>query len=244
MVSNRSGVATQDAEPPLPAQALIPILRQHDKPEPYAIQPFFDLGWAPAEIPYRADKLHPGPGVLATVTGSPATVKAGAGYTGAGDGKEAFEGVEEFLRDRATLTGSVGRILRAAGATSPQPEPRPGTARPSRDRRRPQGRGLDRVRPPQAGHGRFAAVVANRADGLRGSFVDFSRDRAHGQTGVTAADAANPTPVNGPGRTIYVRLAGTFRYPKKVNPAGSRRGSTGKRMIEAVRCRRRRTRCP
>ncbi|NFV79600.1 TonB-dependent receptor [Magnetospirillum aberrantis] len=74
----------------LPDQQVIPVLRQHDKPEPFPIMPLVDMSVAPGEMPYRQDKMKPSAGVLGTLMNSASPVKIGLGYSGAGDTKEAF----------------------------------------------------------------------------------------------------------------------------------------------------------
>jgi hypothetical protein len=76
--------------PVLPEKSVVPLLGQHDKPNPFPVLPMWDLGWGPAEMPYRMDKLRPGPGVLASLMNSSAPVKLGGGYGGTGNAKEAF----------------------------------------------------------------------------------------------------------------------------------------------------------
>ncbi len=82
--------SSADNGPKLPENQILPELRQHDKPRPFAIQPFFDLGWVPGEMPYRMDKLHPSAGPLEALMGSASPIKLGAGFSGAGNAKEAF----------------------------------------------------------------------------------------------------------------------------------------------------------
>jgi len=80
----------QGAGPVLPADRLIPMLTQHDKPSPYPILPLYWLGSAPAEMPYRQDHVRLPTGVLEPVVDAARTAKMGAGYSGAGDAKEIF----------------------------------------------------------------------------------------------------------------------------------------------------------
>jgi iron complex outermembrane receptor protein len=83
-------VAAQQSAPALPQSAVIPVLTQHDKPNPFPILPMWDLGWTPGEMAYRRDKVRPGGGALDTLANSAAPVKLGAGYTSAGSTKEVF----------------------------------------------------------------------------------------------------------------------------------------------------------
>ncbi len=109
------GAAAQSLDgtkPTLPAEPVIPTLHQHDKPSPFPIMPLYDLGKAPAEMPYRTDAMTPGAGVLSSVMGSAAPTKIGLGYSGAGDAREAF--VQTAIRGaEATMVGSA--IAETAG---------------------------------------------------------------------------------------------------------------------------------
>ena len=83
--------AAQDANgPELPKDSVVPVLTQHRKPGPFPVLPMWDLGWAPGEMAYRRDKLHPTGGALDSVMKSAAPVKLGAGFSNAGSTKEVF----------------------------------------------------------------------------------------------------------------------------------------------------------
>lgn len=85
------GAAAQEvATATLPKDSVVPVLGQHDKPAPFPVLPMWELGWAPGEMAYRRDKLHPGGGALDSIASSLAPVKLGAGYTSAGSTKEVF----------------------------------------------------------------------------------------------------------------------------------------------------------
>ncbi|MBR9972221.1 TonB-dependent receptor domain-containing protein [Magnetospirillum sulfuroxidans] len=92
--------------PTLPKTAVIPVLTQHDKPSPFPLLPLWELGWAPAEMAYRRDKVHPTAGVLDSVANSTAPIKLGAGYTSAGSAKEVF-GQTAIRTALATIQASV-----------------------------------------------------------------------------------------------------------------------------------------
>lgn len=90
------------AGPALPANPVVPVLAQHAMPGPFPILPMWDLGWVPAEMAYRRDKVHPGPGVLASVMGAAAPIKLGTGYGNGGNAMEHFA--------QGTLAHSLGMV--------------------------------------------------------------------------------------------------------------------------------------
>ena len=89
-LASTAAAAQESTAPTLPKTPVVPVLTQHDKPNPFPLTPLWELGWTPAEMPYRRDKVHPGAGALESLAASTAPVKVGGGYTSAGSAKEAF----------------------------------------------------------------------------------------------------------------------------------------------------------
>lgn len=105
-LASTGAAAQESAAPVLPKTSVIPVLTQHDKPNPFPLLPLWELGWAPGEMAYRRDKLHPGAGALDSVASSAAPVKLGYGYGSAGSTKEAF--------GQATVTTALATLRAAA----------------------------------------------------------------------------------------------------------------------------------
>ncbi|EME68537.1 hypothetical protein H261_17838 [Paramagnetospirillum caucaseum] len=119
MSSPAWGQEAAPAGPALSANPVVPVLTQHAAPGPFPILPMWDLGWAPAEMAYRRDKVRPGPGVLASVMGAAAPIKLGTGYGSGGNAMEHFA--------QGTLAHSLGMVQVG------------GKGRPVRGRQRRQG---------------------------------------------------------------------------------------------------------
>ncbi|CAA7616216.1 TonB-dependent receptor [Magnetospirillum sp. SS-4] len=109
--SSASAQQAASAGPTLPAAAIVPELVQHAAPGPFPVLPMWDLGWAPTEMPYRRDKVHPGMGVLTSVMDSAAPVKLGTGYGNAGTAMEHF--IQATVNHPLGMVRAIGNMDRA-----------------------------------------------------------------------------------------------------------------------------------
>ncbi|GAB4355915.1 MAG: hypothetical protein Kow006_22660 [Gammaproteobacteria bacterium] len=101
------------------AADFIPQLKAHDKPEPFAIMPLYDLGQAGGEMPYVQEKATAPLGAIESITESGRAARVGTSYNGATEGTETFADVRlkqpTFFMRAIAVTESAGDYETAAG---------------------------------------------------------------------------------------------------------------------------------